>query len=221
MSPYTYTRGRQFQAQGCVIKAFTKQVIELLSAIQGCLCRWGRSHKAHLARRTMQRLTQPSNRLQVRGFLTVYSAPSALRQHIDWAIQNVLGNWITINWSQQPLLPGTLRTHLEFRDRIGAASEIASALASWHYLNFEVIESGETLGENFRFTPELGMHRASIDQSGAVLLTENQISQCMSNAFDEESIRENIAKILGTPWENQLERFRSVDSLVASHLRAI
>ena len=169
----------------------------------------------------MQRLTMPPSRNQVKGFLTIYSAPTALRQHIDWAIQNVLGNWITASWSQQPLLPGTLRTHLEFRDRIGAASEIASALASWHYLNFEVIESGETLGENFRFTPELGMHRAAIDQSGAVLLTENQLNQCMSQAFDEESIRENIAKILGTPWENQLERFRSVDSLVASHLRAI
>jgi hypothetical protein len=169
----------------------------------------------------MQRLTMPPSRNQVKGYLTIHSAPSTLRQHIDWAIQNLLGNWITINWSQQPLLPGTLRTHLEFRDRAGASAEIASALASWHYLNFEVIESGEPLGENFRFTPELGMHRASIDQSGAVLLTENQLNKCMSQAFDEESIRESIAKTLGTPWENQLERFRSVDSLVASHLRAI
>jgi hypothetical protein len=169
----------------------------------------------------MQRLTQPSNRLQVRGFLTIYSAPSALRHHIDWAIQSVLGNWINLTWSQQSLLPGTFRTQLEFRDRAGASAEIASALASWHYLNFEVVESGEPLGEIFRFTPELGMHRASIDQSGAVLLTENQLNQCISQAFDEESIRENIAKTLGTPWENQLERFRSVDSLVASHLRAI
>jgi hypothetical protein len=169
----------------------------------------------------MQRLTQPSNRLQVRGFLTIYSAPSALRHHIDWAIQSVLGNWINLTWSQQPLIPGTLRTHLEFRDRIGAASEIASALASWHYLNFEVIESGEPLGEIFRFTPELGMHRVAIDQSGAALLSENQLTQSLAKSFDEESIRENIAKTLGTPWENQLERFRSVDSLVASHLRAI
>ena len=169
----------------------------------------------------MQRLTQPSNRLQVRGFLTVYSAPSALRHHIDWAIQNVLGNWINLTWSQQPLVPGTFRTQLEFRDRTGASSEIASALASWHYLNFEVIESGEPLGEIFRFTPELGMHRAVIDQSGAVLLSENQITQSLAKSFDEDSLRECIAKILGTPWENQLERFRSVDSLVASHLRAI
>jgi hypothetical protein len=169
----------------------------------------------------MQRLTQPSTRLQVRGFLTIYSAPSALRHHIDWAIQSVLGNWINLTWSQQLLLPGTFRTQLEFRDRAGASSEIASALASWHYLNFEVIESADSLGEIFRFTPELGMHRAAIDQSGAVLISEDQLNQCLANSFDEDAIRENIAKILGTPWENQLERFRSVNSLATAHLRAI
>ena len=169
----------------------------------------------------MQRLTQPSNRLQVRGFLTIYSAPSALRHHIDWAIQSVLGNWINLTWSQQNLVPGTFRTQLEFRDRAGASSEIASALASWHYLNFEVIESGEPLGEIFRFTPELGMHRVAIDQSGGALLSENQLTQSLAKSFDEDSLRESIAKSLGTPWENQLERFRSADTLATAHLRAI
>ena len=169
----------------------------------------------------MQRLTMPPSRNQVKGYLTIYSAPSTLRQHIDWAIQNVLGNWITINWSQQSLLPGTLRTHLEFRDRAGASSEIASALASWHYLNFEIIESGEPLGEIFRFTPVLGMHRVAIDQSGAALLSENQLTQSLSKSFDEDSLRESIAKILGTPWEDELERFRSADTLATAHLRAI
>jgi hypothetical protein len=169
----------------------------------------------------MQRLTMPPSRNQVKGYLTIYSAPSTLRHHIDWAIQSVLGNWINLTWSQQNLVPGTFRTQLEFRDRAGASAEIASALASWHYLNFEVIESGEPLGEIFRFTPELGMHRAAIDQSGAALLSENQIVQCLSKSFDEDSLRESIAKSLGTPWENQLERFRSVDTLATSHLRAI
>jgi hypothetical protein len=169
----------------------------------------------------MQRLTMPPSRNQVKGYLTIYSAPSTLRQHIDWAIQNVLGSWINLTWSQQSLVPGTFRTQLEFRDRIGAASETASALASWHYLNFEVIESGEPLGEIFRFTPELGMHRVAIDQSGAALLSENQLTQSLAKSFDEDSLRESIANALGTPWENQLERFRSADTLATAHLRAI
>jgi len=169
----------------------------------------------------MERLTTPSKPSQVRGFLTIHSAPSALRHHIDWAIQGVLGNWIKLSWNPQPLLPGTFRTQLEFRGAQGAAAEIASSLRSWHYLNFEVIESNEIGGELFRFTPELGIHRAIIDLSGAVLVNENQLSAVLAKTFDEESIRQGIADIMGTSWELELERFRSVGLQEVPRLRAI
>jgi hypothetical protein len=169
----------------------------------------------------MERLTTPSNRQQVRGFLTIHSAPTALRHHIDWAIQTVLGNWIKLSWNPQPLMPGTFRTQLEFRGAQGAAAEIASALRSWHYLNFEVIEGTELGGELFRFTPELGIHRAIVDPTGAVLINENQLSAILQNSFDEEAIREGIAAIVGTSWENDLDRFRSVDLQEVPRLHAI
>ena len=169
----------------------------------------------------MERLTTPSNRQQVRGFLTIHSAPSALRHHIDWAIHAVLGNWIKLAWNPQPLMPGTSCTQLEFRGSQGAAAEIASALRSWHYLNFEVIEGTELGGELFRFTPELGIHRAVVDQSGAVLVNENQLSAILANSFDEEAIREGVAAMVGTSWERELDRFRSVDLQELPRLRAI
>ena len=169
----------------------------------------------------MERLTTPSNRQQVRGFLTIHSAPSALRHHIDWAIQAVLGNWVKPTWNTQPLIPGSYRTQIEFRDRQGAAAELASSLRSWHYLNFEVIENSDNGGELFRCTPELGIHRAIVDQTGAVILTENQLSTVLKNAFDEESIREAISLLLGNPWELELDRFRSVDLQEIAQLRAI
>jgi hypothetical protein len=169
----------------------------------------------------MERLTTPSNRQQVRGFLTIHSAPSALRHHIDWAIQSVLGNWTKLSWNSQPLLPGTFRTQLEFRGSQGVASEIASSLRSWHYLNFEVIEGTELGGELFRFTPELGIHRAVVDPSGGILVNENQLSAILANSFDEESIREGIAVLMGNSWECELERFRSVDLQEIPRLRAI
>ena len=118
-------------------------------------------------------------------------------------------------------MPGTFRTQLEFRGNQGAAAEIASALRSWHYLNFEVIEGTELGGELFRFTPELGIHRAVVDQSGAVLVNENQLSAILANSFDEDSIREGIAAMVGTSWESELDRFRSVDLQELPRLRAI
>ena len=118
-------------------------------------------------------------------------------------------------------MPGTFRTQLEFRGAQGAAAEIASSLRSWHYLNFEVIEGTETGGELFRFTPELGIHRAVVDQSGAVLVNENQLSAILAKTFDEDSIREEFAAMLGKSWEQELDRFRSVDLQEVPRLRAI
>ena len=169
----------------------------------------------------MERLTTPSKPSQVRGFLTIHSAPSALRHHIDWAIQTGLGHWIKLAWNPQPLMPGTFHTQLEFRGAQGAAAEIASVLRSWHYLNFEVIEGTELGGELFRFTPELGIHRAVVDQSGAVLVNENQLSAILSHSFDEETIREGIAAMVGNSWECELDRFRGVDLQEVPRLRAI
>ena len=169
----------------------------------------------------MEPLTTPSNRQQVRGFLTIHSTPSALRHHIDWAIQAVLGACVKPSWIAQPLIPGSYRTQLEFRDRQGAAAELASALRSWHYLNFEVIENTDNGGELFRCTPEFGIHRALVDQTGAVILSENQLNAILKNAFDEESIREGISSLLGNPWELELDRFRSVDLQEVAQLRAI
>ena len=169
----------------------------------------------------MERLTTPSNRPQVRGFLTIHSAPSALRHHIDWAIQGVLGNWVKLSWSPQPLMPGSYRTQLEFRHTQGTASEIASVLRSWHYLNFEVIEGNENGGELFRCTPELGIHRSLVDQSGSVLVNENQLRSILTTSFDEETIREGIATLLGVSWESELERFRGVDLQELPRLHAI
>jgi len=126
-----------------------------------------------------------------------------------------------MTWSPQPLLPGTFRTQLEFRGPQGAASEIASSLRTWHYLNFEVIEGTELGAELFRFTPELGIHRSVVDQSGAVLINENQISKVLAESFDEESIRDGIALIMGNAWELELEPFRSVDLQEIPRLRAI
>jgi hypothetical protein len=169
----------------------------------------------------MERLSAPSNRQQVRGFLTIHSTPSALRHHIDWAIQAVLGTWVKPTWTPQPLIPGSYRTQIEFRDREGAAAELASTLRSWHYLNFEVIENSNNGGELYRCTPELGIHRAIVDQTGAVILTENQLNAVLKNSFDEESIYQAISSLLGKPWELELDRFRSVDLQEVAHLRAI
>ncbi len=157
----------------------------------------------------------------VTGFLVIHSAPAALRPHIEWGLQSILGDWVALEWKSQPKAAGTFRTSLEFRDRRGVAAKITTALKAWHYLRFEVREESEIGGEFFRFVPELGLHRSRIDELGSIAISEDLLIQGLRKSFDEESLREEIERLLGTTWELALEPYRGVQFEEAIALRAI
>ena len=154
------------------------------------------------------------------GLVVIHSAPTALRQHIEWGINSLLGTPQNIFWRDQPLSPGTVHTSLEFRAPLGTASKIATALKNWHYLRFEVSELGTHGGEIFRCTPELGIHRATVDAVGTILVSEDVIRKALAH-FDDIEIRENLERALGREWEVALEPFRGVDLQEVQRLRAI
>lgn len=148
--------------------------------------------------------------LQMKGHVAIHSAPSALRQHIEWGLNTILGSPQNFSWREQPLAAGTSRTALDFHAPLGTAAKIATALKNWHYLRFEVHELGASGGDMYRGTPELGIHRASLDGAGNIVINENQINKALA-AFDEAEVRENFDYVLGKPWDVALEPFRGVD----------
>jgi hypothetical protein len=154
------------------------------------------------------------------GLLTIHSAPSVLRQHIEWGLNAILGYTGEYTWREQPLAPGTLRTIIEYRAPLGTAAKIATSLKNWHYLRFEVQEFCNEGAELFRFTPELGMHRALTDGTGSILISENVIRKSLAT-FDDLEIRENLEVALGSAWELALEPMRGVDLQEVQRLRAI
>ena len=154
------------------------------------------------------------------GLLTIHSAPSALRQHIEWGLNAILGYTGEYSWRDQPLAPGTLRTIIEYRAPLGTAAKIATSLKNWHYLRFEIQEFCSEGAELFRFTPELGMHRAFTDGTGSILISENVIRKSLAT-FDDLEIRENLEAALGSTWELALEPMRGVDLQEVQRLRAI
>ncbi|MEI6870067.1 MAG: DUF3145 family protein [Actinomycetota bacterium] len=154
------------------------------------------------------------------GLVVIHSAPSALRQHIEWGLNSLLGTPQNLFWRDQPLAPGTVRTTLEFRAPNGTAAKIATALKNWHYLRFEVSELADHGGEIFRCTPELGIHRSRADAIGTILLDENILRKALTH-FDETEIRKEIELALGVEWDNALEPFRGVDLQEVQRLRAI
>jgi hypothetical protein len=101
-----------------------------------------------------------------------------------------------LEWKCQPKAAGTFRTSLEFRDRIGIAAKITTALKAWHYLRFEVREESEIGGEFFRFVPELGLHRSTINEFGSISVSEELLIQSLKKSFDEDSLREELERLL-------------------------
>ena len=113
-----------------------------------------------------------------------------------------------------------MRTTLEFRAPFGTASKIATALKNWHYLRFEVSELGNHGGEIFLCTPELGIYRATLDEVGTILVSENVIRKALAH-YDDLEIRENLGLALGSAWDAALEPYRGVDLQEVQRLRAI
>jgi hypothetical protein len=154
------------------------------------------------------------------GLVVIHSAPTALRQHIEWGLNSLLGAPHNLFWREQPLAAGTVRSTVEFRAPSGTAAKIATALKNWHYLRFEVSEMGLHGGEIIRCTPELGIHRATVDPVGTILVSEDLIRKALTH-FDELEIRNSLGIALGSEWDVALEPFRGVDLQEVQRLRAI
>ncbi|MEH3034789.1 MAG: DUF3145 domain-containing protein [Aeromicrobium erythreum] len=149
--------------------------------------------------------------IPTRGVLYVHSAPSALCPHVAWAASGVLGTTVELDWVPQPAEAGTYRAELSWQAAVGSAASIASALRGWERLRFEVTEepTASSEGARYSYTPELGIFHALTGLHGDVLIPEDRIKAFRAKAaLGEVSMDEALDKLLGVPWDRELEPFR-------------
>jgi hypothetical protein len=120
--------------------------------------------------------------VSVRGVLQVHSAPPALCPHIEWAVAGIVGVPLRLPWVDQPASPGTLRAQLDWHARPGTSATIASALAAWKRLRFEVTEEASPGCDAVRYscTPSLGIFSAVTSASGDILVPEGRLRAAMT-----------------------------------------
>lgn len=120
----------------------------------------------------------------VRGVLQIHSAPPALCPHIEWAAAGVFDVPVDLIWIDQPAAPGAVRSELSWQGRPGTSAALASALASWNLLRFEVSEEASPGCDAVRYscTPALGMFSATVSASGDVMIGENRLRAAMTLA---------------------------------------
>ena len=149
--------------------------------------------------------------MSVYGVLQVHSAPPALCPHIEWAVAGTVGMPVSMPWVSQPAAPGSLRAELTWRGKPGTAGAITSALAGWNRLRFEVTEEASEGCDAVRhcYTPDLGIFSAVTSAIGDILVPEGRLRAVMSMSASGTSVLEKeLAKLLGTAWDNELEPFR-------------
>lgn len=150
-------------------------------------------------------------RTATRGVLFVHSAPSALCPHVEWAAGGVFGNAVNLEWTPQPAQGGTYRAEYSWTGDAGTAAAIASALRGWDQLRFEITEepTASTEGARFSYTPELGVFHGVTGLHGDLMIPEDRLKAAVIKAaLGETTIELEIDKLLGKPWDDQLETFR-------------
>lgn len=148
---------------------------------------------------------------QGRGMLYIHSAPAALCPHVEWALGAVLGSPTALDWVGQPAERGSRRAELAWRGPQGAAAALASRLAGFGRLRFEVTEdpSPGLDGHRYCFTPTLGPFGAVVGAAGDVLVTEQQIRRAIADdALGRAALPDSLARAVGAPWDDELEVFR-------------
>lgn len=117
-----------------------------------------------------------------RGMIFIHSTPAALCPHIEWAVGSVLNSKTSLGWTEQQAERGKKRAELSWVGAQGTGSAIASALADFGQLRFEVVEEASpgSDGQRFCYTPALGPFTATIGVHGDVLLREDAVKRVIA-----------------------------------------
>jgi hypothetical protein len=143
--------------------------------------------------------------------LYIHTATSALCPHVEWAVAGVLGVRVALSWTAQPAAPGCHRAELSWQAPIGTAARLASALRGWVHLRFEVTEepTAGAEGARYSFTPDLGIYHAVTGPHGDIMIPEDRLKAAMQKAArGEVELTDELDRILGRPWDDELEPFR-------------
>ena len=157
-------------------------------------------------------------RSATRGVLYVHSAPSALCPHVEWAVGGVLGMSVSFDWTGQPAQANSHRTEYSWVGDSGTAAAIASALRGWNHLRFEITEeaTGSSEGSRYSYTPELGVFHAVTGLHGDIMIPEDRLKAAVVKAaLGDTTLLVEIDKLLGKPWDDELETFRHAGDGVA------
>jgi hypothetical protein len=152
-----------------------------------------------------------ANASTTRGVVFVHSTPRALTAHIEWAIGGLLGTPVNLDWIEQPVAPGTVRSEMSWVGAPDLSAKMASTLRSFPNLRFEITEepSAGFDGQRFVSTPSLGIWRSPMGVFGESFISDEKLRNAiMAAASQNKSLVDAVDEVMGGPWDRELEPFR-------------
>ncbi len=146
-----------------------------------------------------------------RGMLYIHSAPAALCPHLEWAAGSVLGDAVDLEWTDQPADPRSRRTETPWSGEAGLGAALASKLAAFERVRFEVTEdpSAGSDGQRYCYTPTLGAFAATVGAHGDILVGEDRIRNAIAQERNGgQALHAALDALVGTPWDEELDTFR-------------
>lgn len=144
------------------------------------------------------------------GRLHVLACPPALCPHAEFAAAAVLGMPVSLSWTAQPALPGSLQAVLDWAGAPGTGGVLASALRRLRLARFEVLEqaSAHTDAERHSWDPDLGMHRSALSAAGETVVAEGPLRALLAASSEPGELAHGLDRLLGTAWDEALEPLR-------------
>lgn len=157
-----------------------------------------------------------TNAHHAHGMVTIHAAQRALQLHLEWAVGRALGaaSGFSFEWEAQPAQAGSFRATSAWDGSVGTGAILASALREWE-IPFEVTESSnDGLSVHYMATPELGLFTGTTDRGGSIVVDEHRIHLAFAkHAGDADGLASEFGRLLGVPWETELEPLRHAQDL--------
>ncbi|SDR68176.1 DUF3145 family protein [Agrococcus carbonis] len=145
------------------------------------------------------------------GVVWIHASQRAMRTHLEWAVGHAVGDALRFVWQPQPAEPGAERAEVHWSGPVGTGAAIASALAGWRDVRFEVTEDPTPGSDGMRWmhTPQLGITAQRIDASGSIVVPEDRIRGAIDAAgTDGRRLLAALDDAMGGAWDRELETYR-------------
>lgn len=146
------------------------------------------------------------------GEVLIHAVPASSARSVEWMLAETMEYRLPFQWSAQPALESQVRTSFSWQGFESTGAELASALANWQEIYFEVIQDASvaTSASRWLHVPGLGLKHRHTDSAGNYLVNEVELQTALANSTNSMMLNLQIKNLLATQWEDSLEPLRSL-----------